>query len=244
MRSARRLSPYPFQYGIYQMMAKDGGGCGTMANMGVRIYKTLGIPSCTAGQPGHCALIFFAFDPKTSTYECRGGQFATGGPDKTRPHTPWAFGDVDARKPMIYYQSVAWAVNYGMQSYLDSTLAYQMFRVLPGRDRLEYGQELLERGLALNPYNFLLADAGRELAATPQAQILCWKALKVDLQAVDKPGCPKDGLYNQTLSSALFRQLAKLPVPTDPVGRAGGAFVPSRGGMLQSGCADRLSDFS
>ncbi len=78
MQSARRITPYPFQYGTYQMMAKDGGVCGTMANMGVRTYNTLGIPSCTAGQPGHCALILFSHDPKTGLYECKGGQFATG----------------------------------------------------------------------------------------------------------------------------------------------------------------------
>ncbi len=226
MQSARRLSPYPFHYGTYQMMAKDGGVCGTMANMGVRTYNTLGIPSCTAGQPGHCALILFAFDLKANTYECRGGQFATGGPDKTSPHTPWVFGDVDARKPMIYYQSIAWAVNHGMRSYLDSTLAYQMFRQLPQRDRLAHGQELLESGLALNPYNFLLADAGMDLATTPQAQVRFWKALKNDLQAVETHGSPKDGLYNLTIKSAMFAKLAKLPVPEDmTVARAVLAFL-------------------
>ena len=118
MQSARRITPHPFTYGTYQMMAKDGGVCGTMANMGVRTYNTLGIPSCTAGQPGHCALILFACDPKTQLYDCKGGQFATGGPDKTRPHTPWVFGDTDARKGILYYQTIAWAVNFGLQSYL------------------------------------------------------------------------------------------------------------------------------
>lgn len=215
MQSARRLTPFPFQYGTYQMMAKDGGVCGTMANMGVRTYNTLGIPSCTAGQPGHCALILFAKDAKTNTYDCRGGQFATGGPDKTSPHTPWAFGDVDARKPMIYYQTIAWAVNYGFQSYLDSTLAYQMFRALPESNRKEHGQELLESGLALNPYNFLLVDAAQQNASTPQAEVRFWKAFKADLDGVTTPVCPKGGLYNQTVHANMFARIGKLPVPAD-----------------------------
>lgn len=215
MQSARRLTPFPFQYGTYQMMAKDGGVCGIMANMGVRTYNTLGIPSCTAGQPGHCALILFSHDPKTGLYECKGGQFATGGPEKTSPHTPFTFGDVDARKPMIYYQTIGWAVNYGLQSYLDSTLAYQMFRALPETTRAAHGQELLESGLALNPYNILLADAAQAHATTPQAQIRFWKSFQQAISGAGKPGCPQDGLYNQTVRSGMFARIAKLPVPAD-----------------------------
>jgi hypothetical protein len=226
MQSARRLTPFPFQYGTYQMMAKDGGVCGIMANMGVRTYNTLGIPSCTAGQPGHCALILFSHDPKTGLYECKGGQFATGGPEKTSPHTPFAFGDVDARKPMIHYQTIGWAVNYGLQSYLDSTLAYQMFRALPETTRAAHGQELLESGLALNPYNILLADAAQAHAATPHAQIRFWKSFQQAVSAAGKPGCPQDGLYNQTVRSGMFARIAKLPVPADTsVARAVLAFL-------------------
>jgi len=216
MQSARRIKPYPFQYGTYQMMDKDGGVCGTMANMGVRTYNTLGIPSCTAGQPGHCALILFSHDPKTGLYECKGGQFATGGPDKTSPHTPFAFGDVDARKPMIYYQTIGWAVNHGLQSYLDSTLAYQMFRALPESVKAAHGQELLESAIALNPYNIVLADAAQSHAATPQAQVRFWKSFKQTLAAAaGKPGCPNDALYNDTVRSGMFARIAKLPVPAD-----------------------------
>lgn len=215
-QSARRLSPYSFSYGTFQMMLKDGGVCGTMANMAVRTYESLGIPACTAGQPGHCALIFFAFDSAKQTYDCYGGQFATGGPDKTHPHTPWYFGDVDAARGMVYHQSIAWAVNAGMQSWLDSTMAYQLFRLLPEADRKTYGMELLESGLTINPFNFLLADAGQAAAATPQAQIRLWKALETVLaEASKKPGCPSNSLYGQTVKTHLFRKLAALPVPAD-----------------------------
>lgn len=215
MQSARRLSPHPFHYNTYQMMAKDGGVCGTMANMGVRTYNTLGIPSCTAGQPGHCALILFSHDPAKGLFECKGGQFATGGPEKTSPHTEWCFGDTDARKPMIYYQTVAWAVNHGFQGYLDSTLAWRMYRDLPASVRAGHGQALLEHGLTLDPWNILLVNEGQAGADTPEGQIRFWKAFSAALAAAEKPGCPKDALYQQVVKAGMFGRIAKLPPPGD-----------------------------
>lgn len=124
MQSARQIKPYAFTYGSIQMMLKDGGVCGAMANISVRSHITLGVPASTAGQPGHCALVTYRYDPKSKTYSCKGGQYATGGDDKTAVHVPWFFGDVDARRGMIYHQSIAWALNYGVSSYLDSNIAY------------------------------------------------------------------------------------------------------------------------
>lgn len=215
MQSARRIKPYPFQYGTYQMMDKDGGVCGTMANMGVRTYNTLGIPSCTAGQPGHCALILFDYDRKTGLYQCKGGQFATGGPEKTSPHTPWVFGDTDARRPMLHYQTIGWAVNYGMPAYLDTTIALQVFRALPETERKTHGITLLGSAFPLNPYNILLPEAIQAAADTPAAQIAFWKQFKETLAAVASPGCPKDGLYNTTIRAAFFKRVATLPVPSE-----------------------------
>jgi len=215
MQSARRITPYPFQYGSVQMMLKDGGVCGTMANISARSHCTLGIPSCTAGQPGHCALIIFAFDPKTNTYNCHGGQYATGGDDKTHPHTPWFFGDVDDRRDMIYHQSIAWAVNYGMRAYLDSTLAYQFYRQLNVMERQAHGMQLLENALAANPYNFFVIDTGLTLAQTPGELVQFWKTASGLLAGVDKPGCPKTGLYVQTIHNKLFAGIGKLPVPSE-----------------------------
>jgi len=213
-QSARRLEPWPFTYGTIQMMLKDGGVCGTMANIAVRSYNTLGIPSTTAGQPGHCALISFGVEPKTGLYNCHGGQYVTGGDEQTHPHTPWYFGDLDTQRDMVYHQSIAWAVNYGFQSYLDSTLAWQLFRQLPEADRQAHGQALLESGLAINPYNFLLTDGAQAIAAAPQDQIAFWRTFQAALPA-NKPGCPATGLYNKIVQQAMFTRLAKMPVPTD-----------------------------
>lgn len=215
-QSARRLSPYPFSYDTFQMMCKDGGVCGTMANMGVRTYNTLGIPSTTAGQPGHCALISAGYDAKTGAYNFHGGQYATGGDDKTHPHTPWYFGDTDARRDMVYHQSVAYAVNAGVQSHLDSMIAHDLHRLLSPDDRRAHGRQLLQSALAINPYNFVLVDDALADAATPQEQIAFWKSFQTSLAAhAGKPGCPADGLYAKTVKSKMFERIAKLPVPPD-----------------------------
>ena len=221
MQSARRLSPYPFHYGTYQMMAKDGGVCGTMANMGVRTYNTLGIPSCTAGQPGHCALIFFHHDAKSGLFECKGGQFATGGPEKTHPHTPFVFGDVNARKPMLYYQTIAWAMNHGFQSWLDSMVCFRMFQDLADTGPSDQRIGLLEQALALNPYNIVLADAAQAAIPTPEGQFAFLGKWKNSLAAAAKPGCPATGLYPDTLRDRAFDRIARLPVPADTAAARG-----------------------
>ena len=118
------------------------------------------------------------------------------------------------RKGMVYHQSIAWAVNYGMPSYLDSTMAYTLYRLLPGPEREADGATLLGTGLAINPYNFLLTDAAQAAARTPQEQIRFWRTFQAALKAAGgKPGCPIDGLYGKTVRNRMFARIAKLPVP-------------------------------
>jgi hypothetical protein len=218
MQSARRLAPYPFTYGSIQMMFKDGGVCGTMGNIGARSNIITGIPSCTAGQPGHCCVITFGFDLKTRTFNCHGEQYATGGDAETFPHTPWYFGDIDAGRPMVYHQSVAWGVNCNLPGYLDALLAYQLYRQLPDDLRQKHGLAFLDSALARNPYSFLLVDAAQEVADSAPKQIMVWWKLRERLLMAGRmPGCPADGLYNQTIKKRLYEKLAKLPVPAKDI---------------------------
>jgi len=117
--------------------------------------------------------------------------------------TPWAFGERDERKKMVYHQSIAWATNHGFDSYIDSTIAWHLFRILPAAVRKTHGLELLESGLTLNPYNFLLADAGIEVATTPEAQSHFNKSFTTAMASVTKPSCPKTGLYPETIQGRL-----------------------------------------
>jgi hypothetical protein len=210
-QSARRLSPYPFTYGTFQMMLKDGGVCGTMANMGVRTHTALGVPACTAGQPGHCALISWSFDEKTRTYVCHGEQYATGGDDDTHPHVNWVFGDTDERRDMAWYQSVAYGVNAGFQSYLDSMIALDIYRALSDAERKEYGLTLLSGGLDANPYNIALVEAavkGIPDYAQGTAFVQHFNSLFVPQR--ERPGCPVKGLYIATAGKLTGKPLAAL----------------------------------
>jgi len=214
-QSARRLAPYPFSYGTFQMMLKDGGVCGTMANIEARSELALGIPSSTAGQPGHCALVSMRFNPADKTYTLAGEQFVTGGPDKTTPHIPWVFEDDSARKPMIYPMTTTYAVNHGVQSFLDSSIAWKMCSLLPETERRSHGLALLESALVLNPYNMLLVDTAQTLAATPQAQLALYDGFSKLISAEAKPGCPTSGLYSQTVLEHMLHHVNTLPLPTD-----------------------------
>ena len=202
-QSARRLSPYPFTYGSYQMMMKDGGVCGTMANMGVRVDTALGTPACTAGQPGNCALIQYAFDKKTRLYRCEGGQYATGGDDDTHPHVKWPFGDTDENRDMVWHQSVAWGVNAGFQSYLDSMVALDIYKMLPDPEQKAHGLMLLESGLAVNRYNFALVEAAIANANPDETRDQFRQYFKGLFNGMDSPGRPIKGLYNVTVDKLL-----------------------------------------
>jgi hypothetical protein len=230
MQSARRLTPYPFTYATIQIMLKDGGVCGTMGSISARGHNTLGIPACQATQPGHCAMVAFRFDPKTGTYRCQGGQYATGGDEKTGPFTPWPFAskfrrinrrngyeiEFHNRKPMVYHQSLAWGVNCGLGPYLDGIMAHAVFGLLPKNQRQAQGVKLLKSGLALNGYNVLLVDAAQDAASTPQEQILIWKTFLEALKSsAGKPGCPTGGLYNTTVKNRMFDRISRLPIPKD-----------------------------
>ncbi len=226
MQSARRLSPYPYTYGSIQMMLKDGGVCGAMANIGTRSHVTMGIPSCTAGQPGHCALIYFMKDPKTEAYQCRGGQYATGGDDKTTPHSPWVFGDVVRQgidhsgrvryrtRPMVYHKSIAWAVNQGMESFIHSSVAFRLFHLFDEETRNRTGILLLYSGLKINPYNMLLVDAAQKVAQTPRHQMMVWQQFSNTIERYSTEGeSPKEGLYPDFVLNRTFRNMAEMPTP-------------------------------
>ena len=228
MQSARRLKPYPFTYATIQMMLKDGGVCGTMGSISARGHNILGVPSSQAVQPGHCAVVYFQYDFKGNSYSCKGGQYATGGDEKTGPFTPWPFDDsfkrtgrkngyeiaFHNRKPMVYHQSLAWGVNYGFRSYLDATIAHAVFKMLPPQSRKVEGIQLLKSSISMNPYHFLIVNSAQDAASSIQEQIQFWNQFAATLSsAANKPGCPTEGLYKKSVKSRMFARIASFPIP-------------------------------
>jgi hypothetical protein len=165
MQSARRLAPFPFQYGSVQMMWKDGGVCGTMGNIGARTWRVLGVPASTAGQPGHCALVRMTHDPKSGAYGCVGEQYATGGDEVTTVHAGWNYDDRGGRRPMVFHQSVAWGVDAGFAAFVDTLVMRRAWDAMPDAERARECEAFLAAGLARNPYCMAVVEAA--FAASP-----------------------------------------------------------------------------
>jgi len=230
MQSARRLKPHPFTYHTVQMMLKDGGVCGTMGAISARGHVALGIPACQAIQPGHCAMVAFQYDPKTRRFACKGQQYATGGDEKTTPFARWYFGDKalkcarrpgfgvqpNPRRPMVYHQSVAWAINHGVKAFGDSMIACAVYQLLDEPERKGPGRAMLTSALAINPYNFVVVEAARAAAATPMEQVDFWRTFDTLLTAAgEAAGCKPDGLYAETVKAQVFAGIAKMPAASD-----------------------------
>lgn len=229
IQSARRLKPFPYTYNTVQMMMKDGGVCGTMASISARSHIALGIPACQAIQPGHCALVSFQYDRAKKQYACVGGQYATGGHEATTPFARWYLGEPakkyrrnpgfgvqpNPRKPMVYHRSVAWAVNHGLESFLDAMIAHSLYQQLSADDQ-EHGLPLLLSGLSHNPYAFLVTDAALAAAPTALAQLDFWEHFRAEVERLgDSRGCEPHGLYATTVRHKVFANLARLPLPED-----------------------------
>ena len=164
MQSARRLAPFPHSYGSIEMMWKDGGVCGTMGNIGARTRRIVGVPASTAGQPGHCALVLWERDPDTGKFRCRGDQYATGGDEVTNVHAGWNYDDRGGRRPMVFHQSVAWGVNAGFESFVQTLVLRRVFDAMPPAERAECCEAFMREGLSRNLYAMPVVEAAMEQA--------------------------------------------------------------------------------
>ncbi|MBM3990821.1 MAG: hypothetical protein FJ298_07410 [Planctomycetes bacterium] len=201
MQSARRVAPIAFSYGSIQMMWKDGGVCGTMGNIGARTHRIVGQPASTAGQPGHCALVFMERDAKTGEFLCRGGQYATGGDEVTTVHAGWNYDDRGGRRPMVFHQSVAWGVNAGFESFVDTLVLLRVYEALPPLERARRAATMVDEGLARNPFAIALVEAA--LAAATDSGV----ALAV-LDAFDARVSANDAARERELYRTTVRDLA------------------------------------
>ncbi len=212
MQAARRLSPFAFDYGSIQMMWKDGGVCGTMGNIGARTNRIGGIPASTAGQPGHCAMVFMQHDPKSGEFACHGAQYATGGDDVTGVHAAWNYDDNAGRRPMVFHQSVAWGVNHGLASYIDTLVLRRAFDALAADDRAESAPAYLRAALAKNPHAMPMVLAAIDSAATSDAAIAMLDEFR---KVVEKrPDVKAHPLYSATVRDLAHARVLALPEPT------------------------------
>ncbi len=213
MQSARRSSPFAFAYGSIQMMWKDGGVCGTMGNIGARTYRICGIPSSTAGQPGHCAVVKMTHDPKTGRYACVGDQYATGGDEVTSVHAQWRFDDDGGRKPMAIHQSVAAAVNHGFRAFVDTLAMRTAFDALPPEQRRAEASAFAAAALAANPFAVAAVEAASEALDAPADLLRLGDLLGRTYDAL--PDAKAHALLRRTLLALVHARIGALPAPAD-----------------------------
>ena len=187
MQSARRVSPFAFSYGSIQMMWKDGGVCGTMGNIGARTYRICGIPSSTAGQPGHCALVRMDMDPKTGAFRCIGGQYATGGDEATTVHASWNYDDIGGRKPMVFHQSIAWGVNQGLASFVDTLVMRRMWDAADDKTKNKHGTKFIRTAMRKNVFALAAILGAIQSAANTKAATSMLGAFNKCFDAFAKP---------------------------------------------------------
>ena len=214
MQGARRVTPFPFNYGSIQMMWKDGGVCGTMANIGARTHRILGVPASTAGQPGHCALVLMNFDPAKKSYSCTGEQYATGGDEVTHVHAQWVFESQPVRRPMVYHQAIAWAVNEDPDALLDSIVLRSAWDAMTPDERTQSGRRMLMQGIAECPFAFALIDALIEFNTTTKDQFDLLTHFNSSLDKV--AGKDSYPLLRTTVRDNVHARIGSLPLPSTP----------------------------
>lgn len=209
MQSARRLAPLAFSYGSIQMMWKDGGVCGTMGNIGARSYRICGVPASTAGQPGHCAIVYFEHDEKTGEFRCRGGQYATGGDEVTTVHAGWNYDERGGRRPMVFHQSVAFGINHGSASYIDMLVLQRILAALPATEQATMAESFYRAALARNPFALPCLLAAIAAADTAERVLALFAAHQEVFGS--RAEQPQYVLYHHTVRDLVHARLLELP---------------------------------
>ncbi|MCB9888927.1 MAG: hypothetical protein H6836_05070 [Planctomycetes bacterium] len=210
MQSARRVSPFAFDYGSIQMMWKDGGVCGTMGNIGARTWRIVGVPASTAGQPGHCALVRMERDARTGAFRCRGEQYATGGDEVTTVHAGWNYDDVGGRRGMVFHQSIAWGVNHGLAAFVDTLVLRRMWDARAAHSRAE-SVEFVRAALARNPFALAALLGAIGSADSAATALAIGDAFVAVLDAHPRRG--ELSLYRSTVLGLVHRKVSALPAP-------------------------------
>ncbi len=213
MQSARRVAPIAFSYGSIQMMWKDGGVCGTMGNIGARTNRIVGMPSSTAGQPGHCAVVRMNFDEKTGLYACVGEQYATGGDEVTTVHASFCCDDRGGRRPMVFHQSVAMGVNHDASSFVRGLALLRAYEAMDEGQRRDHCIDIVARGLKDNPFVIALVEAALQNAGDRATAIAVQDAfVAATKQFVEDKSF---ALYLSTVRDLAHARVEQMPMPTE-----------------------------
>jgi hypothetical protein len=167
----RKFKQSEWNPGSMPRIVEDGGVCGRQSQLARTTYLALGKPAIQMGQPGHSALLTFDVN-EAGVYSASMGQ-SIAPMNKSFPN--WPLNDAyelrsqrgGTRTGAEYHFGLALAMNRGLDSYMDSRIAFHLARRC-GAGQKEARRKLLEEAVEICPYNvqawYLMAqDAGADL---------------------------------------------------------------------------------
>ena len=227
MLKLRRMTPFDYAYGALAMMRKDGGVCGTHTSTSLLAGSALGLPMINCASPGHSF---------PATLGWKDGVYSA---PSARVGVKWYFGadkpegiSNDANK----LTSLAAAMSWGLQDFLDSQLGWTLCLQLPDDLRAQHGYTLMKSALLQNPYNVSLARALLQTAGTTEELISLWEDFQgAVLSAKEKTGCIQDGRIVGEVWDTIGKKLEAQPIPEDPALRDRVYAT-----LCQKGCSPKL----
>ena len=153
---------------------EDGGVCGRLSTLTQLSHVGLGQPAVGMYQPGHRALILFAFDSKTRLFTADPEQGITG-PDKSTAQwfLPAPMGPRVSKDDVTgieYQMALALSMDVGLDHYTDSRIALLMANRLPAGD-IAGKESLLTTATNLNPYDLEAWYAQARLAGSSTSAV-------------------------------------------------------------------------
>jgi hypothetical protein len=205
--SLRRLQPFAFTYNSYPGKRLYGGVCGSHTHTAMVAGTAMGLTMVACSSPGHSFPGSIGRD--------KHGVFAYSGGNSS---APWFFGaaaNEGTGNDQVKLRSLAWAMNFGLEGYAVSHLAWTLALELPAAVRVTHAPAVMASGLALNPYNIGLARAARTAFSSPADQVRFYQGFeKILTESAGTPGCP-DQAYFGEFTRSFHDALAKEPLPDD-----------------------------
>jgi hypothetical protein len=230
----RDLEPMPWHWTAWPAEFHQGGVCGTMTTVASGTYTSLGVPVMKSGQPGHSCIV--KYNHVKGFYMPVVSQSVSGMFNTT---TGWLFADDEGYSVNFFeHMALALAVNIGLDKYMDTRIAVNLYKVLAQHDQAQLGYALVMDTASRNPYNprtFRILMKGspeatmagidllKKYVAESKDDFIPWKERNVDEDLGDDDENEKTqlalpegwriGKYREMMLAELGRRVVKTPIP-------------------------------
>ncbi len=137
----------------YVSAITGGGVCGTMSGIEMEAYTPMGKPISKAGQPGHSNTAYF---DRTAEGVNTAGAGQSVSADEYTSTENWfrdsaAVGYNTMEFPLTFHRGLAYSANIGIDSWIDSRIAFHLWRDMSDEQKAAFGNTFLLSVLTTNP---------------------------------------------------------------------------------------------